>query len=243
MPASTGPSILLFKRFQASWENIDQTNYEVGIKDKRILSMLQNQLEGISLFIKNLQKSTMQPRDDYRELLLLCLIFIDQVPREAVKFYKPGAFSRARWMAKAIYCLKIFLFREEFHLTASETKSLAEICTFIVAIYVEAWFTAPLANAAPNHDLNFLKKLYHYRNINPIVSKVATKKMSNHLWYLNTENAAMAFFDETVSAEVKRKMVENIKSLRVRIKQKITSGILYRKWILLFCSMKTSISS
>lgn len=163
-----------------------------------------------------LLESEVQPRDDYNELLLLCLIFIDNVPRQQVKFYKSGAFSRARWMAKAIYCLKIFLFHEVFRLTPSEHKSLAEICIFIVIIYIGAWFSAPLSAAASNNDLDFLKRMYEYNRVNPIVSRVALKKMSNHLWYLNAENAAMEFFDDAVSVEIKKKMVEKMKSRGIK---------------------------
>lgn len=202
MPPTTGPSVLLFKRFQDSWYKIDQQKYKVGITNQRISAILQNEVDDIYDFINKVQHSEVQPRDDYRELLLLCLIFMNKIPREDVKFYKPGAFSRARWMAKAIYSLKIFMFRDEFHLTASEKKSLTEICLFIVKIYVKAWFMSPLAAAAPEHDLKFLKSLHDYREINSTVSQIAIKRFSNHLWYLSSEAAAMAFFDNNVSNEI-----------------------------------------
>lgn len=155
MPQSTGPSILLFKRFQTAWPNIDKQNYQVGMDDERVSSVMQHYLDDVYQFLYKVMNSEVQPRDDYRELLLLCLIFIDKIPREKVKFYKPGGFSRARWMSRAIYCLKMFLFRNEFHLTPTETKSVTELCIFIVLIYVKAWFTAPLAAASPDHDLRF----------------------------------------------------------------------------------------
>lgn len=86
--------------------------------------------------------------------------------------------SHARWMAKAIYSLKIFIFRGEFKLTVPETNSLRQICIFIATNYVKAWFTAPSAILAPNHDLNFMKKLIQYDKINSDVSKAALKKCS-----------------------------------------------------------------
>lgn len=116
MPASTGPSILLFTRFQSAWPNIDKSNFEVGMSDPRIEVALRNHVEHIELFVNKQLTSQIQPRDDYFELLNLCLIFIGKVPCENVKFYKPGAVSRARWMARAIYCLKIFLFQVKFTL-------------------------------------------------------------------------------------------------------------------------------
>ncbi len=45
-----------------------------------------------------------------------------------VHFTSPGADHRARWMAKGIYCLKIYLFREQFRLTTQEGAALRRIC-------------------------------------------------------------------------------------------------------------------
>lgn len=39
------------------------------------------------------------------------------------------------------------------------------------------------------------------------MSKVAIKKFLGHLWYLSEELVAFAFFDDEVSVETKRKMV------------------------------------
>lgn len=65
-----------------------------------------------------------QPRQDYLELIKLSLILFGESDDVAVDgkvhFSPPGAYRRARWMAKGIYCLKIFLFRGQFKLTAVE---------------------------------------------------------------------------------------------------------------------------
>lgn len=119
----------------------------------------------------------------------------------------PGADHHARWMSKAIYSLKIYLFRASFELTPKEEQSLAEICIFILDVYLEAWYTAPLATKAPSHDLEFIKKLYEFQSTDLQISQLAIKKFSSHLWYLNPEAAAMAFFDDTVSVHTKREMV------------------------------------
>ena len=54
-------------------------------------------------------------RDDYRELLQLSLVFLGATTTN-ITFKRPGAVHHAWWMAKAIYSLKIFLFRNEFHI-------------------------------------------------------------------------------------------------------------------------------
>ena len=73
--------------------------------------------------------------------------------------YRSGAFHHARWMAKAIYSLKIILVRNYLDLSRAEILKLIKVCEFIVFIYMETWFTAPLAISAPNNDMQFFKKL------------------------------------------------------------------------------------
>jgi len=54
-------------------------------------------------------------RDDYRELLeLLAVIFLGGT--RGISFQYPGAMHHTRWMSKpkAIYSLKIFIFRKQF---------------------------------------------------------------------------------------------------------------------------------
>ena len=53
-----------------------------------------------------------QPRDDYRELLELYVIALGGVPKRGIRFSRPGALQCAR-MAKDIYAVKFFLFREQ----------------------------------------------------------------------------------------------------------------------------------
>ena len=73
-------------------------------------------------------------------------------------FKAPEAMHHARWMSKAIYSLKIFLFRNEFEFTKKEEKALCEIFIFLIKIYADAWFTSPLPIKAPFCDFNFLIK-------------------------------------------------------------------------------------
>ncbi|CAD6233740.1 GSCOCG00012293001-RA-CDS, partial [Cotesia congregata] len=60
---------------------------------------------------------------------------------------------------------------------------------------------------SPNLDLQFLKVVYQYRTIDKKISEAVLHKFKNHLWYLNSATAALAFFDPNVSANIKNKMV------------------------------------
>ena len=133
-------------------------------------------------------------------------------------------------MVKAIYCLKIFLYREDFCLSADEKIGVRDVCIFLVRIYIKFWFSATNAIEAPRLDLECLKSFYAYRNINSDISEIGLKKFSNHLWYLSPENSALAFFDDHVSQETKKRMVQalnnendenNIKKINIAIDYKI----------------------
>lgn len=161
-PISTEPNVPLFKRFQQSWKTMNKENYKIGVENNDIRTVLNNHIDTIRLSVEKFLEQA-QPRDDYKELLELSLIFIGIIPSDGAHFRRPGAFHLARWMAKAIYALKIYLFRDEFYLTAIEQKCIGKICIFIVFIYVETWFSAACASVAPNNDLKLLKRLCDYK--------------------------------------------------------------------------------
>lgn len=64
-----------------------------------------------------------------------------------------------------------------------------------------------------------MEKLNDYNTIDPEISRVALNKFKNHLWYLNPEAIVLAFYDNNVPFECKRKMVEAY----IMIKSKITN--------------------
>jgi len=113
---SSGPDILLSKRFKKCWSTIQSEHLETVISD----ASTSNEIENIStdmIIFASKQLEDFQPRDDYKELFNLCIIFLGGVPKKGLSFRSPGGLHRARWMAKAIYSLKIYLFRGQFKLT------------------------------------------------------------------------------------------------------------------------------
>ena len=122
----------------------------------------------------------------------------------------------------------MFLFRHQFQLTPEEENALCDICIFLVSIYVEAWFSAPSAAKAPYLDFCVLSKLFEYQTVDCDISRVALKKLQNHLWYLSPEAVALAFFYSSLSFESKQRMIDalnyksessnkNVKRLQIQI--------------------------
>lgn len=119
----------------------------------------------------------------------------------------PGAMHHARWMAKVLYAMKIWLFRQQFKLTAREEKGARDLALFAVLVYLKAWITAPSAISAPLNDLQLMNQLLQYSTIHEAISVATSKKLSSHLWYLSQELVGLALFDDRVFATTKRLMV------------------------------------
>ena len=51
------------------------------------------------------------------------IYFIGEIPPNGMRFRSPGAMYHARWMVKAFYFLKIWLFEQQFQLTKTRAES------------------------------------------------------------------------------------------------------------------------
>ena len=174
---SSGPNIALFERFQHSWSKIDHKNYNGLDDDKFNSQFLQQRRSEVVAFLHTYMSSenSYLPREDYKEVIELCLLVLGcPLPSDKPYHFRlPGAYHIARWMGKVIYCMKIYLFRREFELTASETKNLQEFCLFAAHIYVQAWISCPVAADAPLNELLLFRRIktlfvyseYYYYNI------------------------------------------------------------------------------
>lgn len=206
---TSGPETLIFNRFAKAWPTIKQNQFNHCLDDAKIRSKISDE-DGnqIKQFCQN-QLQTTQIRGDYKELLELVFIFLGG---EAAHFHPCSATSHARFMSKKIYCLKIYLFRSQFKLTAKELDCIRDFSIFVVKLYVRAWFGCTNAIQCPNQDLSLLRDAFQYAKIDKVVSNAVIEKIKNHLWYLTPETVGLAFFDPNVPLEIKRKMVSRLKA-------------------------------
>lgn len=203
MGSSSGPDILPFKAFQTKWYFIDQATFSPGPDDEELCPFLEDVAGPMIEFCQ-----APLPRNDYRELLELIVVFLGGEPHRGIRFRAPGAMHQARWMAKAIYALKMWLFRAQLQgVTAGQVKGLQKVCLFVALLYGKEWTLSPKAASAPRRDLGFIKQLLEYEKIDDKVSKAAMKKFVTHLWYLSEEMVGLALFDDGVDLDTKRKMV------------------------------------
>lgn len=208
LSSTSAPEVPIFERFGKFWPNINKQAFKSGIEDSTICEKISAaELEHCKTFCyAQLAKS--QNREDYKELLQLALMFVGA---EQYNFRTPGPTSHARWMAKAIYSLKIFMFRDQFQLMKKELNGLRDICVFIVTLYIKVWFKCTNAIDAPLQDLTFIQDPIKYTEIDADISAIILKKMSNHLWYISEQVVALAFYDSKIPIEEKQKMLKNLK--------------------------------
>lgn len=130
---TSGPSPPIFSTFRKKWPKINQQNYTPGIGNQYVQTVLGEVSDDIIQFCeKELEKDFV--RGDYKELTLVFL-GIDPFLR-GVHFKAPSADHHARWMSKALYALKIFLFLSEFEIDEEYIIPLRDFCIFVVRFYV-----------------------------------------------------------------------------------------------------------
>lgn len=201
------PEVGMFKRFQKNWSYIQQAQYSTA-EDEIFDAETENLRREMIIFYTDAIKYK-QPREDYLELLRLCLLFLGGTSGlNNETFRAPGPMHHARWMSKALYALKIVLFKSQLTLTVRETKGLTDFALFVALVYGRFWHEAPLAANAPFNDAQMLTALENYPN--RVVAEAAKSALSRHLWYFSEQLIGLAFFDSRVSCEVKRAMVENL---------------------------------
>lgn len=206
---TVSPDIPMFKNFRKDWIKINISDIKIGIDDKKCnVALISDKLDIISFAEFHLSRPN--ARGDYRELLELAIIFLGENIEGKYKIHPPGAMHQARWMSRAIYCLKIFIFRHQFELSKKDEESIRDICIFIIKFYLKAWFECPLPTKAPVQDLNLINNLKAYEKTDNIIAKAALNKISNHLWYLTEEACAFSFFDDGVNIEIKKLMVKSL---------------------------------
>ena len=101
--SSSGPEIGPFKRFQEHWPLLDHASFSTMMDAEESLDEFSESLRNdmVANLTHFIQKGN-HPREDYEELLHLCLIFLGGSESSQTKFRAPGAYHQARWMARAV---------------------------------------------------------------------------------------------------------------------------------------------
>ncbi|KAG0728657.1 hypothetical protein GWK47_003670 [Chionoecetes opilio] len=205
MGPSSGPNIALFKRLQNRWPIVDQSRPQ-PLTPTALSSDEAHRLEMLG-HLKRLLDCGNHPREDYKEIILLSVAYLGGgVP---TSFRAPGAYHMARWMAKAIYAVKIMLFHDQLEMSRWELAGIRRVAFFVTMVYAKYWNEAMIPSYAAKNDLDFITDVK--RICDDGVASVAERAMRRHLWYLSENLIGLTIFDDRISPEQKAEMV--LKSL------------------------------
>ena len=109
------------------------------------------------------------PRDDYRELVELLIVFLGGKV-DGFVFKRPGPDHHARWLSKAIYFLKLHLLMNQFTMDKKEQQEVKVLGEFIGLFYAKAFLQCPVPSSAPVNDLSFMKNIHKWRLYQPRLS-------------------------------------------------------------------------
>ena len=113
------------------------------------------------------------PSGNHKELLELAKLILGgtlQRKKGTLTVYtiqRPGAYSHARWMSKAIYTQKLTLLKDQFpELTWHKKQKLNKMKFFILFVFLESFFrSSSLFTVASDGLIKRHRRLLKFRNI------------------------------------------------------------------------------
>jgi len=207
---STEPGMKLFKHLAKSWP-ILQPSIDYNKLNKfdwdECSTWMKEQAEVVLLWAVEKLKCNTFPRDDYKELLQLVIVWLGGYV-ENFRFRTPGPDHHARWMSKAIYFLKLSLLEKQFSMDTKERNWVHLMSEYVGIFYAKYFFQSPLSAAAPLNDIRFLQQMLKYRHIRPLMAETTIESIKRHLWYLAAQLVIFSLADETLSVSKRESLAK-----------------------------------
>jgi hypothetical protein len=235
---SKSPDVTLFTRFRKQFNQLQSMSTSTE-KFRCVLSLFDSNTIDVTAHafistcranVLNLAQSELLiQRDDYLEFIELCVLFLNgDTAGQVVKFKRPGALHKARWMSKLLYSIKICLFEEQIKrlpavtiTTQQQVSKVRDFVNFTTLVYSHWWMTCNSAADAPWHDLEFFQTLMRYEIVHPEVSRSAVRALKNHLWYLTEEMVPLALFSTKTPSAARRSLADSIMAVKPETYSKV----------------------
>lgn len=204
---TTGPKTTAeFTPLTENWENIKRNNFEFDPADETIFQKSEELSQIFDEAKRVLQIHANNPlvRHDYAEVNDLALKFLGIETK--YNFRVPGATNNARWMFKIIYAFKTYLFRRFLDLEQDFVEKLERFCSFMSIVFIKFWNRCTIAVDAAYNDLEFLKEMDQYMDIDNSVASAGLNAFKRHLSYLSDELILLSLFSDKVSDDEKDMM-------------------------------------
>ena len=128
------PENLWFKKLKDAWPNICTENpSKLNVSPTWLQTMKENSKQ----MLQKILKSEKTPREDYRELAELTLILLGETPPRGIHWRRPGAIHQARWMARNLYVLKMFMFADQMKYDSVTKQKLERIKFSCIVLHTQ----------------------------------------------------------------------------------------------------------
>ncbi|KAG0706298.1 hypothetical protein GWK47_024335 [Chionoecetes opilio] len=190
-----------FKHFKDVWTDLITDNpTTLSIRQK----WLNKKKKECKEILQEILRSEKPPRADYREMAELTLIVLGDTPPRGIHWSRPGAIHQARWMARNLYSMKMFMFAEQLEYDEETVVKLERLNLFLGLFYTPMWMSSTLAADAPANDLQFMKDMMKFKRTDPEIAQAVLQKLENHKWYLTQEVVPFALFGSRLSDKEKQ---------------------------------------
>ena len=216
--SSSGPALQETETLKKAWSTIDlqQPHAVLDLKDETLVRMKGDTLE----FLYGVLDAGVAGRHDYGELAELVMLLLGAADYilSGIRWRKPGANHRARWMASCLYALKMFAWHKQLRYDKDMVERLRRFAQFICLVYVTHWLRAPCTTDAPINNLVLIQTLRDYARVDGAVAAACLKTLGRHLWYLCEETVPFALFSERASDTDKRAIALQITDMPAAFK-------------------------
>ena len=110
-------------------------------------------------------------------------------------------------MCRLIYCVKIYLYRDQLDKKVFDFDRILRFCVFGLKVYLKPWFLSSISTRAPSVDLEFVNSILKFED--KALSAVAYKAFANHQQYFRTELVCLSLFDQNLPLGLKDKFRTN----------------------------------
>ena len=161
-------------------------------------------------------------RDDYRELCELVVHYLggrvlrprlNAPPSFGFKMRAPGALHHARFLASAIYIMKLSMLSQSLPpdmINIVNVDGIQRMAQFISLFYMPYFLQARLSSEAPRLDLTLWRHMEVYEKHDTDIADEVKKSINCQLWYLTEECVVLSLFDDGVSDNEKIELCQRL---------------------------------
>ena len=204
---TNGPQKSHYKSFKDNWStlvldtaNMKLFNWEEFSSEQFIIDRAKQSLAWAEW---HLTQGTF-PRDDYRELNELIVVYLGGNIPGGFKPKRKGAMHDARFMADSIYLLSMELFSTAYHMEPSLANKVSKMAVFISVWHGPYFLKCSQAASAPANDLQYFYDMMQLSDVSdPEFSRIGmfvTESIQRHTSYLKPAQVIFALFDEKLPA-------------------------------------------